>query len=159
MLPFVDEHSVEIRAAPEAVWDALWAVLRRSFGGGRGSRLFGRMVGVRDTQPITGFRIAEEERGRLLVLEGEHRFARYRWTFRFEGARLSAATHAAFPGPHGRVYRTLILPSGFHARVVRRVLAAIARRVRPSYTSRRSRYAARRVSGNEITKKRKNTKR
>lgn len=126
-LPFVDEHSVEIPAASDAVWDALWAVLRRSFGGTRGSRLFGRAVGVRDTEPIVGFRVAEEERGRRLVLEGEHRFARYRWTFRFEDGRLSAATHAAFPGPHGKAYRALILPTGFHARVVKRVLEAVRR--------------------------------
>jgi hypothetical protein len=126
-LPFVDEHSVEIPAAPDAVWDALWAVLERTFGGTRGSRLFGRAVGVRDTKPLVGFRIAEEERGRRLVLEGEHRFARYRLTFRFEDGRLGAATHAAFPGPHGRVYRALILLTGFHARVVSRLLRAIGR--------------------------------
>jgi hypothetical protein len=126
-LPFVDEHSVEIPAEPDAVWDALWAVLGRTFGGTRGSRLFARAVGVRDIEPIVGFRIAEEERGRILVLEGEHRFARYRLTFRFENGRLSAATHSAFPGPHGRVYRALILPTGFHARVVNRILSAIRR--------------------------------
>jgi hypothetical protein len=126
-LPFVDAHSVEIAAEPDAVWDALWAVLGRTFGGARGSRLFSRAVGVRDSEPIVGFRVAEEERGRSLVLEGEHRFARYRLTFRFENGRLSAVTHAAFPGPHGRVYRALILPTGFHARVVNRLLAAIAR--------------------------------
>ena len=126
-LPFVDEHSVEIPAAPEAVWEALWSVLRRSFGGSRGSRIFGRIVGVRDTVPITGFRVAEEDRGRILVLQGRHRFADYRLTFRFEDGRLSAATHAAFPGPHGKVYRGLILPTGFHARVVNRVLDAVRR--------------------------------
>jgi hypothetical protein len=126
-LPFVDEQSVEIAATPDAVWDALWGVLGRTFGGTHGSRLFGRAVGVRDTEPIVGFRIADEQRGRSLVLEGEHRFARYRLTFRFENGRLSAATHSAFPGPHGRVYRALILPTGFHARVVNRVLRAITR--------------------------------
>jgi hypothetical protein len=126
-LPFVDEHSVEIAAPPDAVWDALWRVLGRTFGGTRASRLFARAVGVRDTEPIVGFRVAGEERGRSLVLEGEHRFARYRLTFRFENGRLSAATHAAFPGPHGRIYRALILPTGFHARVVNRVLGSIRR--------------------------------
>ena len=126
-LPFVDEHSVEIAAAPDAVWEALWTELGRRFGGTRGSRLFARVLGVRDTEPIVGFHVTEEEQGRSLVLEGEHRFARYRLTFRFEDGRLSAATHAAFPGPHGRVYRALILPTGFHARVVNRVLEAIRR--------------------------------
>lgn len=126
-LPFVDEHSVEIQEPREVVWAALWAVLRRMLGGSRGSRLFGRAVGVRDTEPVLGFRVADEEPGRLLVLEGRHRFADYRLTFRYEDGRLSAATHTAFPGPHGRVYRALILPTGFHARVVRRILAAVRR--------------------------------
>jgi hypothetical protein len=126
-LPFVDEHSLEIRETREAVWAALWAVLRRTFGGSRGSRLFGRAVGVMDTEPIVGFRVAEEEPGQMLVLQGRHRFADYRLTFRYEDGLLSATTHAAFPGPHGRVYRTLILPTGFHARVVRRILAAVRR--------------------------------
>jgi hypothetical protein len=126
VLPYVDEHSVETDAEPDVVWDALWSVLRRGFGGTRGSRLFARVVGVRDTEPITGFRIAEEDPGRRLVLEGEHRFARYRWAFRLEDGRISAATYADFPGLHGRIYRTLILPTGFHRRVVRRILAAVA---------------------------------
>ena len=126
-LPYVDEHSVETRAAPDAVWEALWSVLRRSFGGSRGSRTFGRVVGVRDSAPLVGFRVVEEERGRRLVLEGTHRFARYRLSFDLDGGRLRAVTHAAFPGPHGRVYRALILPTGFHARVVSRLLRAAAR--------------------------------
>lgn len=127
MLSYIDEHSVEIRAAPDAVWEALWRVLRRSFGGSRGSRLFASAVGVRHRDPIAGFRIAEEEPGRRLVLEGEHRFARYRWSFDLADSRLRATTHAAFPGLHGRIYRTLILPTGFHARAVKRVLSATAR--------------------------------
>jgi hypothetical protein len=126
-LPFVDEHSVEIPAEPGVVWDALWAVLDGTFGGTRGSRLFARAVGVTDTEPIVGFHVVEEEPGLRLVLEGEHRFARYRLTFRFENGRLSAATHAAFPGPHGRVYRALILPTGFHTRAVNRILRAVRR--------------------------------
>jgi hypothetical protein len=126
-LPFVDEHSVEVAEPPEVVWGALWSVLHRSFGGSRRSRAFGRVVGVRDRDPIVGFRVAEEDPGRLLVLEGEHRFARYRLSVLLDGGRLRATTHAAFPGPHGRVYRLLILPTGFHRRVVRRLLAATAR--------------------------------
>jgi hypothetical protein len=128
MLPYVDEHHVETHSSPDAVWEALWVVLRKRFGGSRGSRLFARAVGVREREPIVGFRVAEEERGRLLVLEGSHRFARYRLAFELDAGRLKATTHAAFPGPHGRIYRTLILPTGFHARVVRRILASVVRR-------------------------------
>ena len=127
MLPYVDEHAVAVNAEPDEVWDALWSVLRRSFGGTRGSRVFASAVGVHDTDPLVGFRVAEEEPGRLLVLEGRHRFARYRLTFELDGGRLKATTHADFPGRHGRVYRALILPTGFHARVVNRMLGATAR--------------------------------
>jgi hypothetical protein len=128
MLPFVDEHAVEVRAPPEAVWEALWRVLHRSFGGSRGSRAFASAVGVRDRDPIAGFRVAEEEPGRTLVLEGQHRFARYRLSFDLEDGTLRATTHAAFPGLHGRLYRLLIMPTGFHRRIVRRILAAVARK-------------------------------
>ena len=55
MLPYVDEHAVAVNAEPDEVWDALWSVLGRSFGGTRGSRLFARAVGVRDTEPLVGF--------------------------------------------------------------------------------------------------------
>ena len=127
MLPYVDEHSIETAAERDAVWEALWRVLQRTFGGSRSSRLFARAVGVRDMQPIAGYRLAEEEVGRRLVLEGEHRFARYRLAFHLDGGRLRATTHAAFPGLHGRAYRALILPTGFHARVVNRILQATAR--------------------------------
>ena len=126
-LPFVDEHSVEITAPPEAVWPALWRVLRKVFGGTRGSRAFARAVGVRAWDPIAGYRIAEEDPGRRLVLEGEHRFARYRLAFDLEDGRLRATTHADFPGPHGKAYRLLLLPTGVHRRVVQRLLAATAR--------------------------------
>lgn len=128
-LPLLDDHAVETDAPPEAVWDALWSVLRRSFGS-RSARRFGRVVGVRDTDPLVGFRVADEERDRRLVLEGQHRFARYRLTFELRGRVLVATTHAAFPGPQGRLYRALIVPTRFHARVVKRILAATARRAR-----------------------------
>ena len=126
-LPLVDSHTVAVDAAPDAVWDALWSVLRRSFGGSARSRRFGRVVGVRDTEPLVGFRIDEEERGRRLVLEGEHRFSRYRLAFELSNGRLEATTHAAFPDPHGKLYRALIVPTRFHARVVNRILRASAR--------------------------------
>jgi hypothetical protein len=127
-LPFIDEHAVEVTAPPDAAWDALWHVLRRAFGGSARSRRIGRALGVRHTDPLVGFRVAEEEPRRRLVLEGEHRFARYRLAFSLDGERLSAATHATFPGLHGRVYRALVISTGFHRRVVTRLLAATARR-------------------------------
>ena len=127
MLPLVDEHSVETRSPPDVVWEALWQVLHRRFGGTAGSRAFARAVGVHDTAPIVGFRVEEEQPGRRLVLGGRHRFASYRLSFDLDDGRLRAPTHAAFPGLHGRAYRALIIPTGLHARVVNRILGATAR--------------------------------
>jgi hypothetical protein len=106
----VDAHTVEVAAPPERVWDAL--VRRR---------------------PRVGFRVAREERPAILALAGEHRFARYALNFRIDPAwgpasRLTAETYAAFAGATGCIYRQLVIGSGGHAIVVRRLLAQIRRR-------------------------------
>jgi hypothetical protein len=109
-LPFIDVHSVAVGATAERVWDVL---VRRA--------------------PRVGFRVAREKRPALLALEGEHLFARYALTFRIdpvarEESRLTAETHAAFPGATGRVYRQLVIGSGGHTIVVRHLLREIKRR-------------------------------
>ncbi|WP_193364277.1 hypothetical protein [Mycobacterium xenopi] len=42
--------------------------------------------------------------------------------------RVRSATWAAFPGMHGQVYRALVIGTGTHRVVVRRILRRIARR-------------------------------
>jgi hypothetical protein len=66
------------------------------------------------------------------VLEGRHRFSRYRLGFHLdplEAGRVlvRARTDAAFPGPHGAVYKALVIGSGLHGVVMRRMLAQLKR--------------------------------
>ena len=115
-LPFIDEHSREVEATPDAVWEALGATLRRGPGGG-----------------IIGFHVERAERDSELALAGRHPFSVYRLVFRIEDlggghTRLRAHTSAAFPGLAGRVYRALVIGTGAHVLAVRRLLGSVARR-------------------------------
>ena len=134
-LPFVDEHVQRIDAPAGAVWTALLRVLHRQMGG---SARLARVVACdpaqgtaeftgRPGEAVPGFRVAEAEPGRRMVLRGRHRFAEYTLTFVLEGGALRARTHAAFPGIHGWLYRAAVIGSGGHRIVTRRLLRLIAR--------------------------------
>lgn len=129
------------------MWAALPRAIAAAFGGRRGPS-FARVLACRyDGDParfapvagatLPGFRVARVEPDRLLELEGEHRFARYALTFRVdpraEGATIRAETRAAFPGLKGRLYRALVVGTGGHRIVTRRILRGIARRAERSY--------------------------
>jgi hypothetical protein len=77
---------------------------------------------------------------REIALAGHHRFARYVLTFRVEprdgSATLRAVTHAEFPGVRGALYRALVVGSGGHRFVTRRILKSIARRAERAHTHR-----------------------
>lgn len=125
-----------IDAPRERVWKALAEVLRHELRGGAGiARVLGcdpargtREFDGRPGQALPGFRVAEADPGRLLTLEGQHRFSRYRLTFILGDDRLVAQTHAAFPGLLGRIYRTAVIGTGGHKIVTRRLLRQAARR-------------------------------
>ena len=65
-----------------------------------------------------------------MALKGRHPFAAYRLVFELDpepgGVSLRALTFAAFPGLHGKLYRALVIGSGGHRFVVRRMLKRIA---------------------------------
>jgi hypothetical protein len=134
-LPYVDEHSQKVDAPADAVWTALVKVLRREMGGGaslarllgcdpaQGTTAFAGLPG----EAVPGFRVVEADPGRRLELRGRHRFSSYALTFFVEGDRLHAQTHAAFPGVLGWLYRALVIGSGGHAVVTRRLLRQVAR--------------------------------
>jgi hypothetical protein len=106
-LPFVDEHGITVERSPEEVWEQL-----------------------QRTAPSTGFRVTESSPPSKLVLEGRHPFSRYALVFMIEpcegGCRAVAQTWAAFPGATGSVYRALVIGSGMHAVLVRRMLRRLA---------------------------------
>jgi hypothetical protein len=134
-LPYIDEHSLRVDAPADAVWAALLEFLRRQMAG---SARLARLLGCDPTQgterfagqpgdAVPGFRVLEVDPGRRLVLRGRHRFADYALTFVLEDGRLSARSHATFPGLLGRLYRAAVIGSGGHRLVTRRMLRQVAR--------------------------------
>lgn len=127
-LPFVDDQSVEVARPVEAVWESVRAWADRP---ARGLvRRYARLVGV-TTSGDRLFDVDRAEEPVLLVLVGAHRFARYRLTLTLVGTgaartRLTASTHAAFPGVLGSAYRTAVIRTGAHAVVTRGLLRRIA---------------------------------
>ncbi len=140
-LPFVDEHGILVAATRRAVWEAIPIVLQRTFDSPAAwttSFLLG--CGEREGDPfppiriatLAGFRVVAATHMSELALEGSHRFSRYALTFRIDDVsgqtRVRAETRAEFPRFAGKLYRALVIGSGGHEIVVRRLLRAIRRR-------------------------------
>jgi hypothetical protein len=142
-LPHVDEHSTEVGASPEVVWEALLKVVEGSFRSGATAR-FARLLACEDLEasgprPLAtessfpGFHVEQATPPDELALRGGHRFSQYALTFRLdelgpERTRLRAETRASFPGLHGRAYRALVIDTRLHVLVTRRILNAVRRR-------------------------------
>jgi hypothetical protein len=145
-LPFIDSHSLAVKAPPEQVWDETAQVTRRWVeqflprSGGATGPLFARLLGCSEVdaprpgpgvpEAIVGFRVARAEWPSLIALEGEHRFSRYALIFEIGPAEgsfciVKAETRAAFPGRAGRIYRSAVIGTGGHVFVVRRLLSSI----------------------------------
>lgn len=128
-LPFVDAHEVLVPAPREVVWAALERFVDFDLLADRWPKPW--LTFVLGTDPTPGFEEVDRDEPDHLVLEGRHRFSRYRLTFELaSGPRdgettLRAVTHAAFPGPHGFLYRTAVISSGAHVRATRGFLATI----------------------------------
>lgn len=145
-LPYIDEHSIQIRATREEAWRALVSVLRTDLGGSTTLPLT-RLLGVEPAQlrgdwrgeirlgdTLPGFAVAETRSPERLALHGEHRFSRYALVFELDatdaaGCTLRAQTWAEFPGNAGRAYRALVIGTRGHRVVVHRLLRKVARRV------------------------------
>ncbi|WP_062204303.1 hypothetical protein [Streptomyces sp. NBRC 109706] len=136
-LPFLDEHRLWVAAGPAAVWRALGVRLsgRRIVNAPAYARLVGADPRVSSGDSLSrgatlpGFRVAEATPDRRLRLTGRHRFSRYELVFGLtpeeNGTLLSARSYAAFPGPHGSVYRMLVFRSGAHRLLVPRLLRGV----------------------------------
>jgi hypothetical protein len=126
-LPFVDEHRITIEAPREVVWPRLRGYVDRMLAANEGG-LLTRLLGA---EPSAGFEVSDAVPDERVVLTGQHRFSRYALTLELDasGAHtvLRARTNAAFPGPHGRVYRLLVISSRAHVVATRRILASIRR--------------------------------
>ena len=130
VLPYVDEHAVEVRAPRDRVWRALDHYVHTSVGISDRHPL-GLVLG---TRPRSGFAVAASVPGEQVSLEGRHRFSVYRLALDVaDGSHpgtttLRATTLAAFPGPHGRAYRLLVITSRAHVVATTLMLRTIARR-------------------------------
>jgi len=124
-LPFVDEHRTTIEAPREFVWPRLREYVDRMLAANERG-MFARLLGA---DPPAGFEVSEEVAGERVVLSGRHRFSRYALVLEIdpsgEQTVLRARTFAAFPGPHGRVYRLLVISSRAHVVATRRILESI----------------------------------
>lgn len=142
-LPFIDTHSVRLKAPPSQVWPALVAMLR-GLGQNHPDPLT-RLLGLRPARingewhetavegdSIPGFRATEVRPCERLVLEGGHRFSRYALVFALRedggGSILEAETWAEFPGLSGALYRAAVIGTRGHRLAVRRMLGLVARR-------------------------------
>ncbi|MEU3256153.1 hypothetical protein [Streptomyces sp. NPDC006997] len=138
-LPFIDEHQVRVAASAATTWDALVAhVARTRLGVSSG---FAHLVGTeprgatgtlpQEGATIPGFAVAESVRQERLTLAGRHRFSQYALIFslveRPDGTTLSARSHGSFPKLPGVLYRGLVIGSGAHPFLVRRMLRDISR--------------------------------
>lgn len=127
LFPYVDEQRRRVGATPERTWAAVVQLVR-----GRLTRptpaVFAALWRL---EPASGFEVAEETAPRRLALRGRHRFSRYELVFQVDpgpdGVMVTARTSAEFFGVAGRAYRTLVIGSGGHGILVRRMLKDIAR--------------------------------
>jgi hypothetical protein len=115
-LPYIDELAIFTFADRDAAWRGLLRVMCRD---------------PEDPATVpTGFVLDEATPPTRLSLTGRHPFARYNLIFELvetpRSTEIRAVTLAAFPGIHGRLYRALVIGSGGHRIVVRRMLARIA---------------------------------
>ncbi|MDQ3615677.1 MAG: hypothetical protein M3393_03455 [Actinomycetota bacterium] len=127
-LPYVDEHAITIAAPHDLVWTALRCYATTSIGVPDGNPL-ARILG---TLPRSGFEVAEAVPGERLTLVGRHRFSRYALVFELhvmadDSTVLRAKTYAAFPGPHGRMYRVLVIGTRAHVLATNHMLRAVRR--------------------------------
>jgi hypothetical protein len=140
-LPHVDEHEVTVAAPAEATWAAVLAAVHDT-SAAPAARAAARALGCDPATTagwdrpgpgatVPGFRIITADQPRLLVVAGRHRFSRYGIVVRLEpaggGTRVRLESRAAFPGPHGALYRLAVVGTGGHVVAVRRLLAGVRR--------------------------------
>jgi hypothetical protein len=144
-LPYIDAYGVEVPAGADATWQALVREARNTLGA-TGDHWLARALGVTpadatgawspDLEPgvtLPGFAVERVQPAELLSLRGGHRFSRYRLDFELVAVEpgrthVWARTWAEFPGLAGAAYRALVIGSGGHRLVVRRMLGTVARR-------------------------------
>jgi hypothetical protein len=116
-LPYIDEHATTVSSDRQETWAALLKIVCRD--------------PADPSSTPTGFTLDTATPPERLSLKGRHPFSRYELVFELDEdgpdrTILRAQTWAEFPGFHGRIYKALVIGSGGHKVVVRRLLRRIA---------------------------------
>jgi hypothetical protein len=127
-LPYVDTNQTRIAAPRDLVWTALRRYVDSSIGVGESNPL----TWLLGTEPRSGFEVTRDVPNQQLSLAGRHRFARYLLVFDLVDVAdgetlLSARTYSDFPGPHGRVYRALVISTRLHVVATKHMLRSVRR--------------------------------
>ncbi|MFQ6394209.1 hypothetical protein ACLMAJ_12185 [Nocardia sp. KC 131] len=115
-LSYIDEHARSIDANRDRAWRALLKVVCKD---------------PSDPAGVPrGFVLDAAEPPARLALSGRHWFARYALIFELDDegpsrTRVRARSWGEFPGLHGKIYRALVIGSGGHQVIVRRMLRQI----------------------------------
>ncbi|MGK8489127.1 hypothetical protein [Nocardia asiatica] len=115
-LSYIDEHARSVEANRDRAWQAVLKVMCRD---------------PHNPSAPVGFEFDTVARPHRLALRGQHWFSKYALIFELdeEGpsrTRVRARSYGDFPGPHGRIYRALVVGTGGHRVMVRRMLRRIA---------------------------------
>ncbi|WP_280293654.1 hypothetical protein [Nocardia abscessus] len=115
-LSYIDEHARSVDANRDRAWKAVLKVMCRD---------------PREPKAPTGFVFESVAEPHRLALRGQHWFSKYALIFELDEdgpsrTRVRARSYGDFPGPHGRIYRALVIGTGGHRLVVRRMLRRIA---------------------------------
>ncbi|MBJ8346201.1 hypothetical protein [Antrihabitans sp. YC2-6] len=116
-LPYIDEHATTVNSDRQRAWAAVVKTVCRN-----------------PADPSTvppGFVLDIATPPERFALKGRHPFSRYALIFELDEdgpgrTVVRAQTWAEFPGIHGRIYKALVIGSGGHKIVVRRMLRRIA---------------------------------
>jgi hypothetical protein len=143
-LAFVDEHAIDLAVSRERAFRALTQVLGAGVAmsipapAGWVLGLSPRLAHGDWTAPtlegntLPGFEVSDARAPERLTLRGHHRFSTYELAFELDSrgdeCTLRARTSAEFPGHAGCVYRSLVIGSGAHRILLRRMLRTIAAR-------------------------------
>ncbi|WP_020109467.1 hypothetical protein [Nocardia sp. 348MFTsu5.1] len=138
-LPLIDEHRLSVAASLATTWEALSAWIARTQLGA--NTHFTDLLGTEPRRgsgtipelgaTIPGFEVTESVPEGHITLAGRHRFSRYQLVFSTSteagGTIVSARSYAVFPGVLGWGYRRLVISSGAHGLIVKRMLKQIRR--------------------------------
>jgi hypothetical protein len=134
---------VLVDAPVTEVWAAMLDVLDHATSGPLAAT-YARVVGCKPssssgTRPlgmgstVPGFAVTSAVEAEELALTGQHRFSNYELIFRVSSTgegrtEIRAESRAVFPALRGRLYRLLVIGTGFHVVAVRRLLGSIRQR-------------------------------